>query len=50
MGKTGRWRRSLINKCLASGKKPEIAVDDPKISPKIRQLLQVAQLIFLDIF
>jgi hypothetical protein len=40
MGPTGRWRRNLINKCLSSSKPLEQVVDDPKISPKIRQLLQ----------
>lgn len=40
MGPTGRWRRSLENKCLASNKPLEKAVDDVSISPKIRQLLQ----------
>ena len=40
MGATGRWRSSLMNKILASNKKLEVAVDDPTISPKVRQLLQ----------
>jgi hypothetical protein len=40
MGKTGRWRTSLINKILASNKPLDKAIDDPTISPKIRQLLQ----------
>lgn len=43
MGPTGRWRRNLTNKCLQSGGKSlEKVVDDIKISPKIRQLLQVS--------
>mmetsp|Transcript_3938 Transcript_3938/g.5447 ORF Transcript_3938/g.5447 Transcript_3938/m.5447 type:complete len:341 (-) Transcript_3938:40-1062(-) len=40
IGPTGRWRRNLINKCIASGKKPEESLNDMKISPKVRQLLQ----------
>jgi hypothetical protein len=40
MGSTGRWRRSLANKCLAGGRPLEQVVDDAKISPKVRQLLQ----------
>jgi hypothetical protein len=39
MGPFGRWRRNLINKCVASGLAPEQAVADTSISPKIRQLL-----------
>lgn len=42
MGPKGRWRTSLINKCIASGKKPEDALVDYKISPKVRQLLLVS--------
>ncbi len=45
MGPTGRWRRNLTNKCLQSGGKSlEKVVDDVKISPKIRQLLQVSSI------
>jgi len=40
MGPTGRWRRSLTNKCLAAGRPLEKVVDDANISPKVRQLLQ----------
>jgi hypothetical protein len=43
MGKTGRWRRALINKIAAAtggGKTIETALNDFSISPKIRQLLQ----------
>jgi hypothetical protein len=38
MGPTGRWRRALENKLLAS-RSPERALEDSSISPKIRQLL-----------
>ena len=37
---TGRWRNNLINKCLAPGRPLKDVVDDKKISPKVRQLLQ----------
>lgn len=40
IGKKGRWRSNLTNKILNSGKKPEVAIMDYKISPKVRQLLQ----------
>lgn len=40
MGPKGRWRTSLSNKCINSGRPLEEAVDDPSISPKVRQLLQ----------
>jgi len=46
IGPTGRWRRNLINKCIASEKKPEDSVNDFKISPKVRQLLQVVKCVF----
>ena len=45
MGATGRWRNSLINKCLAAaGNNPSReklieVLDNNRISPKIRQLL-----------
>jgi hypothetical protein len=39
MGPTGRWRRNLLNKVLAS-KPLEEAVEKVTISPKVRQLLQ----------
>jgi hypothetical protein len=39
-GPTGRWRRNLIGKVKASGKPLQEALNDSKISPKIRQLLQ----------
>lgn len=42
MGTTGRWRSNLVKKCLATGKKPSEVVNDHKISPKVRQLLQVS--------
>jgi hypothetical protein len=41
MGPSGRWKKNLINKCLNSGKPMEEALNDFKISPKVRQLLQV---------
>ena len=41
IGPKGRWRRNLMNKCLASGKRPEVSANDPAIAPKVRQLLQV---------
>jgi hypothetical protein len=50
IGPSGRWRRNLINKCISSGKPFEEAVDDPTISPKIRQLLQVLSLPFLPFY
>lgn len=40
MGENGRWRRSLANKCLQSGKAMDEALEDYSISPKVRQLLQ----------
>lgn len=40
MGKTGRWRNSLVNKIIGSEKAPEKAIDEQSISPKVRQLLQ----------
>lgn len=40
MGATGRWRRNLVNKVLSTNKPLEKVVDDAKISPKVRQLLQ----------
>jgi hypothetical protein len=40
MGPRGRWRTFLCKKCIASGRPLEQAVDDPSISPKVRQLLQ----------
>lgn len=46
MGPTGRWRRSLTNKCQAAGRPLEQVVDDAKISPKVRQLLQVLACLF----
>lgn len=49
IGAKGRWRNNLLNKCLASGLKPEEAWNNPKISPKIRQLLQVRKNRFLTI-
>lgn len=36
-GPTGRWRTQLCNRILVKG----TTVDDPTVSPKIRQLLQV---------
>lgn len=50
MGPTGRWRRSLTNKCLAAGRPLEEALDDAKISPKIRQLLQVSLVRYLFLY
>jgi hypothetical protein len=41
MGPKGRWRNNLVNKCLSSGLPLEEAVDSPRISMKVRQLLQV---------
>jgi hypothetical protein len=46
MGATGRWRRNLVNKCLSSGQPLATAKDNAKISPKIRQLLQVQHYLF----
>jgi hypothetical protein len=46
MGSNGRWRQNLINKCLASGKPIEEAVNDMSISPKTRQSLQVRSFLF----
>lgn len=43
MGPKGRWRRNLVNKCLAAGKPLDQVVDDAKISPVVRQLLQVGR-------
>ena len=43
IGPTGRWRRNLVNKCLASSQPPQQALDDPRIAPKVRQLLQVTK-------
>jgi 1-acyl-sn-glycerol-3-phosphate acyltransferase len=40
-GPSGRWRKNLINKVVASGKKSEVGCEDAAISPVIRQLLQV---------
>jgi len=40
IGKKGRWRSNLMNKILQNAKKPEDAIEDYKISPKVRQLLQ----------
>ena len=40
MGPKGRWRNNLINKILSSPRRVEEAVDDPLISPVIRQTLQ----------
>lgn len=40
MGPKGRWRNNLTNKCLASSLPAEEAWNNPRISPKIRQLLQ----------
>jgi hypothetical protein len=41
-GPTGRWRRNLVNKCFAvmTGDDVHNVVDDPTVSPKVRQLLQ----------
>lgn len=41
IGPTGRWRRNLANKVLASGLPHAQACEKYTISPKIRQLLQV---------
>jgi hypothetical protein len=41
VGPKGRWRNNLIKKCCSVGKFLEDVVDDPSISPKVRQLLQV---------
>ena len=38
-GTKGRWRNNLVNKCLKSGSVEKV-VNDARISPKIRQLLQ----------
>jgi hypothetical protein len=40
MGPKGRWRNNLINKVLASNKPLDQAVNDPSISPVVRQTLQ----------
>lgn len=40
IGAKGRWRNNLVNKCLATGKTSEEVVDDAKVAPKVRQLLQ----------
>lgn len=40
MGKKGRWKRNLVNKCLQANKKSlESALKDYSISPTVRQLL-----------
>ena len=39
-GPKGRWRKNLVNKILNSGKPLAKAVDDPTISPAVRQTLQ----------
>jgi hypothetical protein len=41
MGPKGRWRNNLVNKSLSSGLPLEEAVYSPRISMKVRQLLQV---------
>jgi hypothetical protein len=41
IGSSGRWRRNLANKVLASGLPLAQGCEKHSISPKIRQLLQV---------
>lgn len=43
IGPTGRWRRNLANKVLASGLPHKLGCEKFTISPKIRQLLQVSK-------
>lgn len=40
MGERGRWRSFLAKKCLDSDQRLKDALNDYKISPKVRQLLQ----------
>lgn len=39
-GPKGRWRNNLVNKIKKSERKLEDAIDDPTISPAVRQTLQ----------
>ena len=41
MGAKGRWRSSLVNKCLAAGR-PQDVVDKQHISPKVIKIFSIS--------